>query len=126
MAAFIVRRAGSQTAGASERNQEASLEGIEFDGFRAGSLQQILELGDRLPSAFSRFVPLQVIAALGMVLVAACDPDMVANDPAVAFATTDANGHLEPSLILLMMLTRSAYCFALAMYSKPRRETWHR
>ena len=34
------------------REQEAGLEGIEFDGFRAGSLQEILELGDRLSPAF--------------------------------------------------------------------------
>ncbi len=39
-------------SGRAGREQETGLEGIEFDGFRAGSLQEILELGDRLSPAF--------------------------------------------------------------------------
>jgi hypothetical protein len=110
---------GFPSCGCIRRDQEPSLEGIEFVGFPAGTLQQILELGDRLPSTFSRLVPLQVIAALGMVFVTACATQTWSRTILPLCSTTDANGHLEPSLILLMILTRSAYCFALAMQSKP-------
>src|SRR3954470_600155 len=69
----------------SGRDQESGLEGIELDRLRAGGLKQILELGDRAPPTPSPFIPLQVIATFGMVLVTARDPDVIPNDPAVVF-----------------------------------------
>ena len=125
MAEAMVVRAGGMISGGVGTRQSPSFSGVELDGFRTGVIEDQIESSYRLAAATAILIPLDVVTAFGMVLVLTPDPDMIADNPPLR-STTGAKGHLTAILILLMTLTRSAYCFALAICSKPRSETWHR
>ena len=84
MAAAMVTRTNSGLQRCFGRKQNAGLQRIEFEGFCARSVKNPIEAGNRLSTAFSLLIPLQVISAFWVMLIAAGDPDMIANNPAIA------------------------------------------
>src|ERR1700682_1919583 len=62
---------------------EASFDGAEFDRFAASSIDDVFKAADRVPAPLAALVPFEEVPAFGVMLLAAVDPDVVANDPAL-------------------------------------------
>lgn len=65
------------------RGYQAGFLRAEFKCFAARGVGDIVIGADRLPPPPSLFMPLQEVVALGVMLLAAGNPDLVADDPTV-------------------------------------------